>query len=124
MAAHACAYFDVLIQQYRAAAQQVNATELVYIYCMMLFIAHSHVEDGNCPLRYWHKCAFESYCELQTLNAAIIETMRKLGYRLRVSEEELQRRLALLRASDHQQQRCLVRASMHQGRKLQRSMAA
>lgn len=123
MAAHACVYFDVLVNQLRAACQQVYAAELIYIYCILLFIAHSYVEDRNCPLRYWHRCAFKNYCELKTLNAAIMETMRKLDYKLRVSPEELELQVAQLRAADDQQ-RALIRAALRRGRKLQRPALA
>lgn len=50
----------------------------------------------------------------------IMETMRKMDYKLRVSPEELQLRLTLLRAADDQQRMLVQAAETCRDQKLQR----
>lgn len=90
-ASHAAAYLCRLNRALHVeGAKEMSTKESSYVACVMLFLAHSHVEDVNLPLRHWHKYVFAGYCPLDTLNAVILSIMRKIDYKLMVSADELE----------------------------------
>jgi hypothetical protein len=71
--------------------------EFVYVFCLLLFVAHSYTEDKHVPLRFWHKHVFSGYCTISVLNRALMGMMVKLNYKLRVQPRELRVRLEFIR---------------------------
>ncbi|CAK9096208.1 unnamed protein product [Durusdinium trenchii] len=120
--AHASAYFLDFYAQLGARVE--DGEEVGYVVGSLIFIAHSFVQDETCPLNVWHKHLFRKYCNVKTLNAAIMQLMKlRAGggtsdavwplhapavpskescegqYRLRLTEEDLARRMSRLRES-------------------------
>eukprot|EP00929_Paragymnodinium_shiwhaense_P007015 TRINITY_DN110971_c0_g1_i1.p1 TRINITY_DN110971_c0_g1~~TRINITY_DN110971_c0_g1_i1.p1 ORF type:complete len:371 (+),score=62.94 TRINITY_DN110971_c0_g1_i1:57-1169(+) len=86
--AHASAYnLDVT-----RAFGEVQASECGYILMLLVFIAHSYVDDEHCPLRIWHKYLFANYCDMPTLNTAVMLLLKTRDHKLRVPPDEVERR--------------------------------
>lgn len=98
IAAHATAYLDNVL----AALQQMRdrpkmeLVELAQVFCLLLYLAHVHVEDEHCQLEHWHKWLSRSYCDLPTLNSAVLSILETLQFTLRVEDTDLDRRLGFL----------------------------
>lgn len=109
--AHALCYVeDVKIVSQREGVADMPIVEASYVFCVLVFLAHSHTQDQNRPLKIWHKHLFRNYCELKVLNCAVMGLMEKLRYNLRVRPRRLQLKLSSLlfgcrsehlRARDH-----------------------
>jgi len=97
--AHASSYLqDVIAAMARAGQPEMSISELAHVFCVLMFIAHSHCEDNNCPLKVWHRHLFNKYCSLPTLNVAVVRLLESLAYVLRVGPPELRQRLEFLQA--------------------------
>lgn len=97
--AHASSYLMQLMGHMKEAGQpEMGLTEITHVFVLLLYLAHSFCEDETCPISVWHERLFQKYCDLATLNDALMRLMRKLAFTLRVSEEDLTQRLAFLRA--------------------------
>lgn len=83
--AHASVYFDAI----KGKCKPADVSEILNIMILLMFIAHSYVQDHHCPLHCWHKHLFKKYCTLQTLNRAIMSIMKLRGYVLRVEDDLL-----------------------------------
>jgi len=102
MAAHASHYLqEYMVLTEKDGQPEMEILEVAHIFCVLMFIAHSHALDENCPLRVWHRHLFAKYCSVKMLNEAVMRMLEKLEYRLRVEESELSRRLAFLRSSSN-----------------------
>lgn len=66
---------------------RMQPKETVNVLMVLMFIAHSYVLDVHCPLRTWHHYLFRDYCELPTLERAIMSLMKLKGYVLRLPED-------------------------------------
>jgi len=75
---------------------ELPVKECSYSLCVLMFLAHSHVEDLALPLQKWQKHLFVHYCSLGKLNSAVIGLMSKLEFKLRIEPLELDRLLKLL----------------------------
>lgn len=73
--------------------------EAANILMLLMYLAHSYVQDEHCPLRVWHKHLFRDYCQMPTLDRALMCLMKMRGYLLRVEEAEVQWRHERLVAS-------------------------
>jgi hypothetical protein len=99
--AHATSYVSTLqLELRREGKPSMRLREFVYVLCVLLYIAHSYTEDVHVPLRYWHKHIFVDYCNMKTLNAAILGLLAKLNYKLRVHPRELRARMEFLQRSE------------------------
>lgn len=97
MAAHGAVYMSSLnAALHIEGAPELPLKECSYVFCLMMFLAHSHVEDVTLPLRRWHKHLFVHYCSLNVLNTALLGLMNKLNYKLRVSPSKLEQLLVVL----------------------------
>jgi hypothetical protein len=92
--AHASVYCDSIREQ----VGQMKSKEGVNVLMVLMFMAHSYVLDSHCPLRTWHRYLFQDYCNLSTLECAIMSLMKLRGYVLRVSEDVLEVRVSELSA--------------------------
>merc|ERR1719235_1507091 len=100
MTAHASQYLSEYMRAVISDGQPpMDIAEVAHIFCVLMFLAHSHVEDENCPLHVWHRHMFTKYCSLSTLNHAVLRLLTRLGFTLRVQDVELMNRLAFLRQS-------------------------
>jgi len=106
--AHASVYLQSLLDQQttressvgtppEAQAPKMELMEIAHIFVLMVYLAHSFVEDETCPIKIWHQRLFLKYCDFATLNKALMQLMQRLAFALRVSEEELEKRLAFLK---------------------------
>lgn len=100
IAAHASAYLDqVLLSLLRQKnSPRMKLMELAQVFCLLLYLAHVYVEDEHCQLVTWHKWLSRKYCDLSTLNSAVLSIMDTLNFSLRVEEADLSRRLKFLAA--------------------------
>lgn len=92
--AHASIYFLCI----HGRCGKMSDTEAVNIILVLMYLAHSHVQDKHCPLRIWHEHLFRNYCTLHMLNQILIGIMKLRGYILRVDENEINERCARLLA--------------------------
>lgn len=98
MVAHASSYLKELLTTLAKTGQQpMGLQEITHVLCLLIYLAHSYVEDQTCPLRVWHQHLFKRYCDLATLNAAVLRLLEQMAYVLRVSPAELQERLSWLK---------------------------
>lgn len=86
--AHASIYYKDVSRTFG----QVQPSELGYILMLLMFIAHSYVDDEHCPLRIWHKHLFVNYCDMKTLNMAVMLLLKARDHNLSVEHEEVLRR--------------------------------
>lgn len=93
--AHASVYFDDLRQQLNTK----SPAETGNVIALLMFVAHSYVEDETCPLAVWHQHLFTGYCSVKTLNKVVMQMFESRGYRLWVAEAEVLERHARLLAS-------------------------
>lgn len=96
IAALASAYLERLIN---TSLKSMELLEMANVLTLSLYMAHTYAEDEHCPLIHWHRNLFRRYCDLSTLKSAMIAVFRKLDFKLRVDEPELERRIAVLRGS-------------------------
>lgn len=97
MVAHASSYLKMLLENLQAENQQSMALqELTHIFCLLMYLAHSYIEDQNCPLSVWHEHLFRRYCDLKTLSSAVMRVLEQLAFALRIEPSELQRRMEFI----------------------------
>lgn len=84
--AHASAYF---IDAFALCGNSMSSSEVGNVLAILIFVAHSWVQDETCPLRFWHQHLFKQYCQLDVLNAAVIRLLEIRGYILRLEREEV-----------------------------------
>jgi len=75
------------------------AGEKFYVVNLFIFLAHSYVLDETCPLVVWHKNIFKSYCDLATLNQALMALMKRRNFILRVDDSQLLERMCHIRGT-------------------------
>jgi len=98
MVAHSSRYLrDYMVAVARDGQPPMEIGEIAHIFCVLMFIAHSYVQDENCPLHVWHQHLFAKYCSLGTLNSAVMRLLEKLSFALRVEEHQLVDCLAFLK---------------------------
>jgi hypothetical protein len=56
--------------------------------CMHLFLAHTYLVDEPCFLSTWHKHVLHSVCELEDLNAELMQLFKRRNYVLLVDDDE------------------------------------
>ena len=62
---------------------------------ILCFTAHSYVLDECCPLKIWHQYLFRKYCDLKTLNDAVIRLLMLLDFKLRVPDRDIRYKFLL-----------------------------
>jgi hypothetical protein len=78
----------------------MDANEVGNVMALLMFLAHSYVQDETCRLKTWHKYLFSKYCSLAMLSSAVMRLLEIRGYLLRLEDEDLNHRYtSLLRAS-------------------------
>merc|ERR1719277_2448248 len=87
--AHASVYFNDVSKK----CDKMSPGESGYIVVLLIYLAHSYVQDENCQLQTWHKYLFKRYCSLLILDKALMSMMKLRGYILRVDGKVLQKRL-------------------------------
>jgi len=73
--------------------------EKFYVVNLFIFLAHSYVLDETCPLVVWHKNIFKNYCDLATLNQALMVLMKRRDFILRVDDSQLLERMCHIRGT-------------------------
>jgi len=97
MVAHASSYLKMLLENLQAKNEQpMPLNELTHIFCLLMYLAHSYIEDQNCPLSVWHEHLFRRYCDLKTLSSAVMRVLEQLAFALRIEPSELQRRMEFI----------------------------
>lgn len=92
MLAHASAYYlDVLA----VCGDRMESSEEGNVLAILIFIAHSWVQDENCKLAVWHRHLFKKYCSMTTLNEAVLHLL-KIRPVLRLEDDDLDRRFTYL----------------------------
>jgi hypothetical protein len=95
--AHASSYFQ---DAYSLCGDSMDANEVGNVMALLIFVAHSYVQDETCRLRIWHKYLFAKYCSLDMLNSAVLRLLEIRNYILRLEDDDLAERYdCLLRAS-------------------------
>lgn len=94
--AHASVYFSDV---YAICGTNMSQIEKSHVMASLIYLAHTYVLDDTCPLRFWHKHLFRSYCEIATLDKAVMQMMAFRNYILRVDDEILSKRFASLQQS-------------------------
>eukprot|EP00927_Polykrikos_kofoidii_P032044 TRINITY_DN27412_c0_g1_i1.p1 TRINITY_DN27412_c0_g1~~TRINITY_DN27412_c0_g1_i1.p1 ORF type:complete len:288 (+),score=42.65 TRINITY_DN27412_c0_g1_i1:70-933(+) len=69
------------------------------VVALLMFIAHSYIEDETCPLKVWHAHVFSDYCTIPDLNKVIMQILETRGFKLCVKKATATRRHACLLAS-------------------------
>jgi len=95
--AHASVYFSEAAAACEGRFERVPG-EAGYIIALLTYLAHCHVLDETCPLRFWHQRLFGGYCTLPLLDKALLRLMALRGYRLRIGDDDLTLRCDQLRA--------------------------
>lgn len=90
--AHASVYFEDISER----SANMDSVEVGNILTLLVFLAHSYAQDEHCPLHLWHKHLFTGYCDLGTLNKALVCLMKLRAYKLRVDAAEVQSRMDCL----------------------------
>lgn len=90
--AHASVYFIDVTKP----VDSMSSSEAGNILVLLMYLAHSYVQDEVCALHVWHKHLFVKYCTLKTLDKAVICLFAMRGYILRVDEETVHIRHAKL----------------------------
>lgn len=97
--AHASCYLrDLMAVMRQDGLPEMGIGELAHVFCVAMYVAHSYTEDQNCPLQVWHKHLFMRYCEMETLNDAVMFFLARLDFTLRVSKRALRERLRMLQS--------------------------
>lgn len=91
--AHACVYFSEL---YAVCGKRMSLREKGNVMVSFIYLAHTYVLDVTCPLRFWHQHLFHNYCDIATLDKAVMQMMKVRNYILRVDDHDLNRRFACL----------------------------
>lgn len=91
--AHASMYFSEVHAQCR---DRMGFSEAGNIIVLAVYLAHVHVLDETFALSDWHRHLCRDYCDMKTLNKAVMRVMRMRGYILRVPDVELQQRYSEL----------------------------
>jgi len=94
--AHASAYFSAVFE---SVGVDMDNEEAGNVLVLLMYIAHSYVNDETCPLKLWHKHLFRNYCTVKTLDLAITRLLELRGYMLRLSDRDLARRMDHLAGS-------------------------
>eukprot|EP00930_Biecheleria_cincta_P013940 TRINITY_DN12195_c0_g1_i2.p1 TRINITY_DN12195_c0_g1~~TRINITY_DN12195_c0_g1_i2.p1 ORF type:complete len:271 (+),score=58.15 TRINITY_DN12195_c0_g1_i2:88-900(+) len=84
--AHASIYFKSI---YSACGAAMSSQEIANVLVLLVFLAHSYIEDETCKLHVWHKFLFKGYCKLPTLSKATVQLMKRLGFVLRAPDQDL-----------------------------------
>lgn len=92
--AHAISYLESIIGI--NMAKHMELTEVAHIFVLLLYLAQTWIEDEALSLSVWHKHLFKNYCDLSTLDEAIIKLLENVTYRLRIPNHRLKTRLSLL----------------------------
>lgn len=95
-AVHAASYLASLTAALKEEGAELPVKECSYTLCVLMFLAHSHIEDVTLPLSRWQKHLFAHYCSLATLNSAVMSLFEKLDYKLRLDHEQLGKHRATL----------------------------
>jgi hypothetical protein len=95
--AHASFYFRNI---YSSCGAVMSPEEIANVLVLLVFLAHCHIQDETCPLKIWHQYLFKSYCKLPTLSKATMQLMKRLGYVLRVPDNDLKQSVAWLSQGD------------------------
>lgn len=95
--AHASKYFSDI---YSTRGAHMGATEASSIMVVHAYMAHRFVLDKAFPLAVWHRLFLGGYCDLATLDFAVVRLMQLRKYKLGVDDNELRyRHGVLLRAA-------------------------
>jgi hypothetical protein len=97
MVAHASSYLKDLLEDLEKKTQpRMGLQEVAHVFCLLMYLAHSYIEDQNCPLKVWHEHLFKRYCDLKTLSSAVMQILQQLAFALRIEPSELQERLEFI----------------------------
>jgi hypothetical protein len=95
--AHASSYF---MDTYTKCGEDMDENEVGNVMALLIFLAHSYVQDETCRLKVWHKYLFSKYCSLAMLSSAVMRLLEIRSYILRLEDGDLNHRYtSLLRAS-------------------------
>ena len=76
---------------------KMNTKERTMVAVVQLFLAHSFLSDEVMPLKTWHSMFFEDYCDLVTLEDAVVKLWRHNDYKIMVDDETRERMVEALR---------------------------
>jgi hypothetical protein len=91
--AYASVYFRGVFD---SVGHKMSEAEVAHVCVLLIYLAHSFLLDENCPLRYWHKHIFRTYCTLKVLDAALFRLFRMTEYALRITKEEEKHAISVL----------------------------
>eukprot|EP00971_Amphidinium_carterae_P084049 1663507-Amphidinium_carterae.1 len=99
--AHASFYLRDLLEQLASdGLPEMALSELVHVLCILVYVAHTYVQDHTCAIQHWHKYLFRQYCSLKTLNTAVIGLLQRIQFRLRLPPAELAMRMAFFQEKE------------------------
>jgi len=91
ISAHASAYFaDAIASE---ALSDISLDRLGQIMVSCMYIAHSYVVDEPCVLHHWRSAGFGESCSTKALDLVVASILRSRGYRLRLQDHDLCKRL-------------------------------
>eukprot|EP00397_Hematodinium_sp_SG-2012_P060523 GEMP01078956.1.p1 GENE.GEMP01078956.1~~GEMP01078956.1.p1 ORF type:complete len:221 (+),score=49.35 GEMP01078956.1:294-956(+) len=95
MMVHASSYLESLMKT-TMNLQSMQITEIAHIVVLLLYLAQAWIEDEALPLSAWHKHLFKNYCNLATLDEALMVLLERVTYTLRIPDNRLNARLTFL----------------------------
>ena len=67
--------------------KEISPTERAFILMAQLYISHCLVLDEYCIISNWHKYLFSTYCDLRSLNNAVVRILKRMDWNLRVDSD-------------------------------------
>lgn len=108
---HAASYLVALVDKIDTEGlPKMTVGEFVRVFCLSLYVAHSHIDDATLKLKDWHSQLFRKYCSMQYLNWLLMSMLEKLDFKLRIDEDVLQDGLHFLQFGTDAKKRVLRRS--------------
>lgn len=76
--------------------KEISPTERAFILMTQIYISHCLVLDEYCSISNWHKYLFSTYCDLRSLNNAVVRILRRMDWNLRVDSDVVDKHVQAL----------------------------
>lgn len=77
-------------------SREMSITERSFLILAQMYIAHCYLLDECCKVSNWHRFLFVGYCDLPSLNRAIMKILTKMDYHLSVDPSDIEELSALI----------------------------
>jgi hypothetical protein len=76
-------------------SREMTITERSFLILAQVYISHCYLLDECCKVSNWHRYLFVGYCDLPSLNRAIMKILTKMDYHLSVDPNDIEELSAL-----------------------------